>query len=64
MVTLPADAAVAKPVALMFATAGLLELHTTESVRSVVVPLLYIPVALNCWVPPCATVAVVGLIDT
>jgi len=36
------------------------ELHVTEFVRSRFVPLLYVPVAVNCCVPPAAIAAVLG----
>jgi hypothetical protein len=42
------------------ATAVLLDAHCTWVVRSEVLESLYIPVALNCWLAPGATVVVPG----
>jgi hypothetical protein len=60
MVADPRAEAVANPVAVMV-TAPPLLLQVTELVRSCVVPLLYVPVAVNCCVPPWVTVMSEGL---
>jgi hypothetical protein len=46
---------------LTVATAGIEELHVTESVRSWVVASLYVPVAANAWVVPSAIEGAVGV---
>lgn len=51
MVVLPRATAVAKPLALMVATAGFEEVQVTVEVMSCVVPLPRYPLAENCWVP-------------
>jgi len=48
---LPAATAVAKPEPFTLATDGELEVQVTSELRSLLEPLLYDPVALNCWVP-------------
>jgi hypothetical protein len=64
IVAVPAVTAVAAPmlpaVLLMVATPVLEELQVTIDVRSCVVPPENVPVALNCWVPPTATVGLAG----
>ncbi|MDR3579358.1 MAG: hypothetical protein P4L44_05300 [Oryzomonas sp.] len=68
IVAVPAATAVAAPllpaVLLMVATAVFVlvleELQVTDEVRSCVVPSENVPVALNCWVPPTATVGLAG----
>jgi len=47
----PAETAVTSPLLLMVTTVSFDELHVTESVRSSVVPLSYMPTAENCWDP-------------
>jgi hypothetical protein len=63
-VVVPAATAVAKPVELMVATAVLLLAQVTVEVTSPVVPSLKVPVAVNCWVAPMASVAVAGVAAT
>ena len=55
MFALPAATAVARPLALMVAVAGLDELHVTCAVMLAVEPSLYMPVAVNCSVVLCAS---------
>jgi hypothetical protein len=67
-VVFPAEAAsedtVSTPAAVIVATLGSKELHVTELVRSLVTPLEYIPVALNCCCAvPTASVGVLGEMD-
>jgi len=52
MVVVPTATAVAKPATLMVATAGVAESQLAVEVRFLVLPSLYVPVALNCWVVP------------
>jgi hypothetical protein len=62
MVAVPNATHVAKPVwILIVATDVADEVQVTFVVRSCVVPLLYVPVAVNCWVYPAATDAVMGV---
>lgn len=46
----------------MIATVASEELHVTVEVMSCVVPLVYVPVAVNCWATPSATVGFCGAI--
>ncbi|HUA91776.1 MAG TPA: hypothetical protein VL991_04370 [Terracidiphilus sp.] len=61
MVAEPAAAAVARPEALMVATAVLEELQVTPEVSGPVVPLLYVAVTENCCVAPAVSVALGGV---
>jgi len=65
MVVVPVPSDVASPiepaVSLIVATFGALEVQLPLSVTSCVVPSLNVPVAVNCWVVPNATVAADGL---
>src|SRR5262244_1801390 len=67
MIVAPGPTPIARPEALIVATAGKSDVHITELVRfRVVVPSLYVPVAMNCSVPPTAIVGFAGetAIDT
>jgi hypothetical protein len=66
IVVLPTATPLARPAPLMVATAVLEELQVTELVRFCVLPSLYVPVAVNCCVPPAATDGLAGVtaIDT
>jgi hypothetical protein len=61
MFALPAATAVASPEAETIAVDVLSEVHVTVAVRSLVLESLYVPVALNCCVPPMATVGADGV---
>lgn len=64
MVAVPGATAVANPV--FFFTVAMEvadEVHVAVLVRFCDVPLLYFPVAVNFWVPPAATEAVMGLME-
>src|SRR5262249_34246892 len=61
IVLVPAFTAVASPVALIAAVAGVPDVHVTVLVKSCVVPSLKVPVALNCFVPPTVTVGFGGV---
>lgn len=52
MVVVPSAALDARPVLLMGATVAIEEVQAAVLLRSLVVPSLYVPVALNCWVAP------------
>ena len=52
MLVLPGPTPLAKPPALMVATETVDEVHVTEFVTSALAPLLYVPVARNCWFAP------------
>jgi hypothetical protein len=45
----------------MLATVVLELDHVTEVVMSLLLPSLYLPVAMNCWVNPAGTDAVAGV---
>src|SRR4051794_20418354 len=64
-VVVPMLAPVARPLlpAALLTVAALVfdEAHVTESVRSCVVPLEYVPVAVNCWVVPAAMDGLAGV---
>src|SRR5271165_257180 len=66
IVVLPAFSADAKPAPLIVAVAVLDEAHVTLAVRFCVELSLYVPVAVNCCVPPAATDGFTGVtaIDT
>lgn len=61
MVVVPDWLADATPEALMAATETVEELQVTEVVRFLVVPSVYWPVAVNCWVTPSETWALGGV---
>jgi hypothetical protein len=54
IVVVPAPTPVARPEAVMLATDGLDEAQVAVEVRTFVLPSLYVPVAVNCWVFPAA----------
>ena len=60
-VEMPPETPVAKPEALTVATAVADELHAAELVRFCVLPSEYVPVAVNCCVPPSKTAGVAGV---
>ena len=70
IVVVPAASALARPfvpvVLLIVATVVVLELQVTDGVRSYVLPVLNVPVAKNCCVPPLTTAGFMGMtaIDT
>jgi hypothetical protein len=61
MVVVPAATAVASPLLLIVAVAGLDEVQVTELVISWVVPSENVPVAVNCWVAPPVTFGLAGV---
>ena len=61
MVVLPALTAVARPVLLIVATLVLEDVHATWLVRFCVLPLEYVPVAVNDCVVPVEIVGVAGV---
>jgi hypothetical protein len=63
IVVVPVARLVAKPTPLMVATVVEEELQLALVVRFCVVPLLYVPVAVNCCVYPAATEAVPGVTE-
>ena len=64
IVDVPTATAVAKPVALMVAAAGVAELQVAVAVRFCVVPLVKVPVAVNCCVAPAAIDGLAGVTAT
>jgi hypothetical protein len=46
---------------MMVATAGWSELQVTTAVRSCMLPSVYVPVAVNCWVAPSGTLGIAGV---
>ena len=60
IVVVPALTAVASPAAFTVATAVLDDAHVTWLVRFCVLPSEYVPVAVNCCVPPTVTVGFAG----
>ena len=52
IVVLPMPTPVANPPLVIVAAAVFVELQVTELVRFCVLPSLYVPVAVNCWVAP------------
>jgi hypothetical protein len=52
---------VARPPAAIVAAAVFDDAHVTEDVRSWVVRFVYVPVAVNCWVRPAATLGFAGV---
>ena len=63
MVAVPTPAPVADPLELIAATVGNDELQVTLPLRSCVLPLLYVPVAVNCWLLPAAMEAADGVTE-
>jgi hypothetical protein len=63
MVAVPGATLVANPPLLTVATPVADEDHCTVLLRFCVLPLLYFPVAVNCWPLPAATVAVAGVTE-
>jgi hypothetical protein len=61
IVVAPAATAVASPAVLIVAAAGVLEFHVALEVRFSVVPLLSVPVAVNCRVSPVASEELAGV---
>ena len=66
MMAVPATKLEARPVPFTLAIGGADELHVTELVRFSTLPSVYVPVAVNEWVRPAATLAGLGetAIDT
>ena len=66
IVAVPCATLVAKPLLLTVATEVADDVHVAVLVNVCVVPLLYVPVAANCWVKPAATDGEAGVteIDT
>lgn len=54
----------ARPLAAIVATLVLEEDQVTELVRFCVLPSLYVPVAVNCWVSPAAKEGLAGVTAT
>jgi hypothetical protein len=63
IVTFPAACPVAKPELLIVAINGFDEFHTTSELIFCVAPPRYVPVAVNCCVPPAATDGLLGLTE-
>src|SRR5580658_5307524 len=61
IVLVPAATPVANPPLVIVAVTVLDEVHVASEVRFCVLPLLYVPVAVNCCVPPTAIEAVAGV---
>jgi hypothetical protein len=61
IVEVPAARALAKPLAVIVAVAGVAELQATLAVRFWVLPSLNVPVAVNCCVSPLATDGLTGV---
>jgi hypothetical protein len=61
MLEVPRLTAVARPAAVIVATAGVAELHVTLPVKFCVLLSLNVPVAVNCWVEPLVTVGLAGV---
>ena len=66
MVVDPVPKALARPAVLIVATVAAEELHVAVLLRFCVVPSVYVPVAVNCCVPPLAIDGFAGVtaIDT
>jgi hypothetical protein len=60
-IVLPAETLLARPAALIVATLGADELQATAAVRFSVLPLPYVPVAVNCCVLPAASDGFTGV---
>ena len=58
---LPGWLAHATPVPLMLATVMTEEFQVTELVKFLLLPSLYFPVAVNCWLPPLLICALGGV---
>jgi hypothetical protein len=52
IVVVPRVALTAAPLAPIVATAGVEDIHDTEVVMILVLPSVYVPVAMNCWEVP------------
>jgi hypothetical protein len=61
MLVLPALTPVASPPLVMVVTPVLEEVQVTDPVRFWVLPSEYVPVAVNCWVPPAVIVGLAGV---
>jgi hypothetical protein len=61
IVLVPCATPVANPLLLTVATGVAEEIHLAVLVRFCVVPLLYVPVAVNCWVVPAAMEELAGV---
>lgn len=61
MVVVPCPTPRARPPLAMVATDVAVELQVTDEVRFCVVPLLYVPVAVNCWFVPSGIEAEAGV---
>ncbi len=61
MFVVPAETLLAIPLLPIPATLGDEELHVEVVVRSLVLPSVYVPVAVNCWFAPCVMEAVGGV---
>jgi hypothetical protein len=61
MVVVPTATVVARPPAAIVAAAGFVDAQVTVAVRFCVEPSEYVPVAVNCWVSPAATLGVAGV---
>jgi hypothetical protein len=61
IVVVPAATLDARPPAAMVAAAVFVELQTTWVVRSWFEPSVYVPVAVNCWPTPAATLGLTGV---
>jgi hypothetical protein len=57
----PAATPLASPTVETAAVPGALEVHTTADVRSWVVALVKVPMAVSCWVVPAAMLFVAGV---
>ncbi len=64
MVVVPWATVVASPLLLTVATELADEVHFTVLLRFCVLPSLYVPVALNCWLIPSGTDAVAGVTES
>lgn len=63
MVAVPPFPAVTRPVVLTAPTEGVSELQVADEVTSAVLPSLYVPMAVNCCVPPGASATFCGVIE-
>ena len=64
MVADPCEAPRANPAAETVATLAFADVHASEFVLSRLLPSRYVPMAVNCWVAPTATVEVAGVTAT
>ena len=60
---LPCSTLVARPAALIVATASLEDVQVAEFVKSCALPSVKVPVAVNCWVCPLAINGLAGVTD-